>query len=206
LTAAVITLALSWAGFLDETELATYDWRIRSAADPSSIRDDIAIVEVNDTSIRDLAPFVGRWPWPRAVFGALIDYLNRAPARVIAFDFGFWEPDRTVKLAIGDLEMSGEESDAALAAAVARAPGTVMLASAVYEGVEGQGSVADSPSDWRHRSQPYRLGPAIEERPLIVPPLPSLAKATTLLGHNFLPFDIDGPARRMPPFIRQGDR
>jgi adenylate cyclase len=206
LTAAVITLALSWAGFLDETELATYDWRIRSAADPSSIRDDIAIVEVNDTSIRDLAPFVGRWPWPRAVFGALIDYLNRAPARVTAFDFGFWEPDRTVKLAIGDLEMSGEESDAALAAAVARAPGTVMLASAVYEGVEGQGSVADSPSDWRHRSQPYRLGPAIEERPLIVPPLPSLAKATTLLGHNFLPFDIDGPARRMPPFIRQGDR
>ena len=62
LTAAVLTLALAWAGFLDETELATYDWRIRSAANPASIRDDIVIVEVNDTSIRDLAPFVGRWP------------------------------------------------------------------------------------------------------------------------------------------------
>ena len=71
LTAAVITLALSWAGFLDETELVTYDWRIRSAAEPTSVRDDIVIVEVNDTSIRDLAPFVGRWPWPRVVFGAL---------------------------------------------------------------------------------------------------------------------------------------
>jgi adenylate cyclase len=206
LTAAVITLALSWAGFLDETELVTYDWRIRSAAEPTSIRDDIVIVEVNDTSIRDLAPFVGRWPWPRVVFGALIDYLNRAPARVIAFDFGFWEPDRTRSIAIGDRVMSGEESDAALASAVARAPGTVLLANAVYEGIEGQGTVANAPSDWRQKSQPYRLGPAIEERPVIVPPLPPLTKAARLLGHNFLPFDIDGPARRMPPFIRQGDR
>jgi len=91
LTAALITLGLSWAGFLDETELVTYDWRIRSAADPASLRDDIVIVEVNDTSIRDLAPFIGRWPWPRAVFGALIDYLNRAPARVIAHPC---DPDR----------------------------------------------------------------------------------------------------------------
>ena len=101
--------------------------RIRRAADPASIRDDIVIIEVNDTSIRDLAPFIGRWPWPRAVFGALIDYLNRAPARVIAFDFGFWEPDRTRSIAIGDRVLSGEESDAELAAAVARAPGTVLL-------------------------------------------------------------------------------
>ena len=206
LTAALITLGLSWAGFLDETELVTYDWRIRSAADPASLRDDIVIVEVNDTSIRDLAPFIGRWAWPRAVFGALVDYLNRAPARVIAFDFGFWEPDRTRSIAIGDRVMSGEESDTELAAALSRAPATVLLANAVYEGVEGANAVADQPSDWHQKSQPYRLGPAIEERPVIGPPLPPLLKATTLLGHNYLPFDIDGPARRMPPFIRQGDR
>jgi hypothetical protein len=61
LTAAVITLVLSRAGLLAGTELATYDWRIRASADPASLRDDIVIVEVNDTSIRDLAPFVGRW-------------------------------------------------------------------------------------------------------------------------------------------------
>ena len=204
-TAAVITLVLSWLGLLAGIELATYDWRIRTAADPASLRDDIVIVEVNDTSIRDLAPFVGRWPWPRAVFGALVDYLNRAPARVIAFDFGFLEPDRTRSLEIGSQVMSGEESDAALAAAIGRAPATVLLASAVYEGVE-DGSSANAPSDWRQKSQPFRLGPAIEERPMIVPPLPPLTAAATLVGHNFLPFDIDGPARRMPPFIRQGDR
>src|SRR6185436_1285983 len=26
------------------------------------------------------------------------------------------------------------------------------------------------------------------------------------LGHNFLPLDTDGPARRMPPFVRHGDK
>ena len=204
LTAAVITLALSWAGVLEETELVTYDWRIRAAADPASIRDDIVIVEVNDTSIRKAAPFFGRWPWPRAVFGALIEYLNRAPARVVAFDFGFLEPDRSRLIAIGDRTMSGEESDAALAAAVAGAPGIVLLADAVYEGTDEE-NASRRGSDWGHKSLPFRLGPAIEERPAITPPLAPLTDAAALLGHNFLPFDIDGPARRMPPFIRQGN-
>jgi adenylate cyclase len=204
LTAAAITLFLAAVGALEKAELATYDWRIRAAAASSRTRDDIVIIEVNDTSIRDLAPLVGRWPWPRAIFGALIDYLNRAPARVIAFDFGFLEPDRTRTLQIGSAELSGEESDTALAAALARAPASVLLADAVYEGTE-QGEGANRPADWRPRALPFRLGPAIESRPMIVAPLPALLQSVTLLGHNFLPFDIDGPARRMPPFIRQGD-
>jgi adenylate cyclase len=204
LTAAIITLALSAAGLLEETELVTYDWRIRGAADPASIRDDIVIIEVNDTSIRKAAPFFGRWPWPRAVFGALIDYLNLGPARVVAFDFGFLEPDRTRSIAIGDAIKSGEESDAELAAAVARGPAVVLLADAVYEGVIDDGVVTQQP-EWRHKSLPFRLGPTIEERPTITPPLAPLTEAAALLGHNFLPFDIDGPARRMPPFIRQGN-
>ena len=204
LTAALITLLLSWAGALEEAELATYDWRIRNTADPASLNTDIVIVEVNDTSIRELAPFFGRWPWPRAVFGALIQYFNQAPARVVAFDFGFWEPDRTRSLQIGTITMSGEESDAMLADAVANGPPVVLLADAVYEGVD-QGAMANAPADWRPTSLPFKLGPEIEERPVVVPPLPALLKSVRLLGHNFLPFDIDGPARRMPPFIRQGD-
>ena len=79
----------------------------------------------------------------------------------------------------------------------------MLLAYAVYEGVEGKAGTA--PTDWFPRSWPFRLGPAIEERRFIDPPRPEFTAAATLLGHNFLPFDIDGPARRMPPFIRQGD-
>jgi adenylate cyclase len=203
LGAAAIVLLLAAAGALEKAELIAYDWRIRSAANPSTLRDDIVIVEVNDTSIRDMAPIVGRWPWPRVVFAALLSYLNRAPARVVAFDFGFIEPDRTRSIQIGTVTLSGEESDAALAEALSASPATVLLAYAVYEGVEGK--VGTAPTDWFPRSWPFRLGPAIEERPFIDPPRPEFTAAATLLGHNFLPFDIDGPARRMPPFIRQGD-
>ena len=205
LLAASVVLFLSWAGTLEEAELATYDWRIRQSARPDSLRDDIVIVEVNDTSVRDLAPILGRWPWPRVVFGALVSFLDQAQARVVAFDFGFLEPDRTRAIQVGSMEMSGAESDAALASALAASRATVLLADAVYEGVES-GTTANAPPEWSKKSLPFRLGPAIEERPFVLPPLPEFTSATTLLGHNFLPFDIDGPARRMPPFIRQGNQ
>jgi CHASE2 domain-containing sensor protein len=58
LIAATITMILSWAGGLDKAELATYDWRIRTAAKPESVNKDIVLVEINDTSIRELAPFL----------------------------------------------------------------------------------------------------------------------------------------------------
>ena len=40
----------------------------------------------------------------------------------------------------------------------------------------------------------------------MLPPFPALLEASTLLGHNYLPLDPDGTARRMPPFIREGER
>ena len=201
--AAALTLALAYSGALEEAELATYDWRIRTAADPASLSRDIVLVEVNDTSIRDLAPIVGRWPWPRMVFASLVDYLNRGPARVVAFDFGFWEPDTSLGVNIAGTPWSGEASDAALAASLRKARATILLADAVYEGTGAAAAPQDLP-DWRTRALPFRLGPAIEQRPVIVPPFDAALQATTTIAHNFLPFDLDGPARRLPPFVRQG--
>ncbi len=58
--------------------------------------------------------------------------------------------------------------------------------------------------DWS--SPPYHLGPAIEERPVITLPYPALSSASASLAHNFIALDRDGPARRFPPFVRQGDK
>ena len=203
LTAAAVTLFLARAGVLEEAELSTYDWRIRSAARPDSINKDIVLVELNDLTIRDLAPLVGRWPWPRVVTGWLVEYLNRGPARVIAIDFGFWEPDRSRGVDIGGTGWTGAESDAALADALRRSSASVLLADAT---VEEQGTEVTGPIDWSGKSLPVRLDARITERRRITPPFEPLLGSVTTLGHNFLPFDVDGPARRMPPFIRQGDR
>jgi adenylate cyclase len=204
--AATIVWLLAALGWVEPLELKTYDWRIqRAVADPPDVSPDIVLVEINDTTIRDLAPFFGRWPWPRIGMAQIVAFLERAPAKVIALDVGFLEPQRNLSFRIGDdgPQITGEESDAALADAVRSRPNVVLLANAVYEGVAGAQQSNKAP-EWK--GVPYRLGPAIEERPLVIPPFQSLTDAAGALGHNFLPIDPDGPARRMPPFIRVGDR
>ena len=39
---------------------------------------------------------------------------------------------------------------------------------------------------------------------MILAPLQPLTDGAAALGHNFLALDGDGPARRMPPFVRNG--
>jgi adenylate cyclase len=204
LGAAGLVLLLAWTGVLDTPELWTYDWRIRRAADPASVHPDIVLVEFNDTTIRDLAPHLGRWPWPRIVYSTFIDYLKRAPAKAIAVDFAFLELDRTLGAKIGETTVSAQESDAALVESVRAAGSVVLLADAVYQGTVDRDQ-ANAPAEWRSRSPRYRLGPAIDERALIVPPFQALTNAAAGLGHNHLALDPDGGARRMAPFVRSGD-
>jgi adenylate cyclase len=202
--AAALSLLLDWTGVLERPELWTYDWRVRRTADPGSVNPDIVFVEFNDTTIRDLAPYVGRWPWPRIVYSTFIDYLNRAPAKVIAVDLAFLEPDGTLGAKIGGQTFTASDSDAALVESVKASRAIVLLADAVYEGTV-TGEQASTPAEWRTRNPRYRLGPTIEERPLIVPPYQALTDVTTVLGHNRLALDADGVARRMAPFVRSGE-
>ena len=194
LGAAGLVLLLGWTGVLDTPELWTYDWRIRQAADPSSLHKDIAFVEFNDTTIRDLAPHLGRWPWPRVVYASFIDYLSRAPAKVIAVDFAFLEPDGTLGAKIGEMTITAKESDAALVESVRQSRSVVLLADAVYQGTVDRHQ-ATAPAEWRNRSPKFHLGPAIEERPIVIPPFQELT-------------DVAAGARTQPALrsIRMGAR
>ncbi len=205
LGSAAVVIGLGAAGWLDRAEMATYDWRMRLAATRTPANPDIVLVEINDSTVRDLSPVYGRWPWPRVVFADLITYLNRAPAKVIAVDFTFPEAQRNTSFKLGGDEgetWTGEQSDAALVDAVKQA-NVVLLADAVYGGNEG-GDQVNAAGRW---ITPYtHVGSGIEERPMIVPPFQALADAVHGLAHNFLPLDRDGIARRAPPFVRTGDR
>ena len=114
--AAVIVLGLAAStDLLDRLELTTYDWRMRLAADPDSVNKDIVLVEINDSSIREMSPLFGHWPWPRLAISFVVDYLHRAPAKVVAIDVGFAEPDKarnTTSTGEGRLERKPERSRA----------------------------------------------------------------------------------------------
>jgi adenylate cyclase len=203
LGSAGLVLLLGWSGVLDVQELKTYDWRIRRAADPSSVHKDIVLIHINDTSIRDFANVIGRWPWPRIALASVIDFLKRAPAKVIAIDLGIWEPDNRLLFKYGDDTLSGPDSDTALVHSIQGAGSVVMLADAVYHGLVG-GDQTNATDFWT--SPPYKLGPAIEERPLLIAPVRPVTEASAAIAHNLLILDNDGPARRFTPFIRVGDR
>jgi CHASE2 domain-containing sensor protein len=204
--AAAIVLLLGVSGWLETAELKTYDWRMRrSVMHPPSVNNDIVFVEIDDTTVRDLEPVFGRFPWPRVAFSVLIDYLNRGPAKVVALDFTFIEEQRNVNFKIGGDQgesWTGEESDAALVDAV-RKGNVVLLADAVYQGTD-TGHQLNKPPEW---SSPFRkLGPSIEQRPIVVPSFQALSDSARALGHNYAILDPDGVVRRTLPFIRVGDR
>jgi adenylate cyclase len=201
--AAAIVLALHSAGFLETAELKLYDWRMRLAAAPASVDHDIVLVEINESTVRDMEPIFGHWPWPRVALSYVINYLHRAPAKVVAVDITFAERDRVAQYDIGGEMTSGKASDQALADAVKSSGNVIMLADAVDEGLI-DGSRREAPLSG---SDPgYRVGDRAEPRPVILAPYAELAEASAGLGHNFIALDKDGPARRMAPFIRRNGR
>ena len=201
LAAAIIVLTMGRAGLLETAELQMYDWRMRLSADPASVNPDIVLVEINDLSISDLEPVAGRWPWPRVLQSNLIDFLKRGNPRVIAYDVVLTEQTKGT-FPFAGAEWTAEDSDTAIVDSVRAAGNVILLANAV-----NPGTTETQPQNTAQWPGPqFTLGRSIEERPLIQPPFAALASAAAGIGHNFLAIDPDGPARRMAPFIRSGDR
>ena len=182
---------------LDTIELKTYDWRLSWTAEPSTARPDIALIEIDEYSLRNLQPNAGRWPWPRAVHSMLVDYLARAPAKVIVYDVNFAEPDTRKGFDFGDSTWSGEESDRALIDSVSQAGNVILLADATYEATAGQ-------TPGLPNTGLMLEGEGVLERPVVFPPFAALARVAADLGHNLFVLDPDGPIRHIVPFVRSG--
>jgi adenylate cyclase len=184
---------------LQAIELRTYDWRLSRTARPETARRDIALIEIDEYSLRNLQPNAGRWPWPRIVHGELFDYLSRASPKVIAYDVDFAEPDPSLGFPFGDATLSGAESDKAMADSIRAAGNVILLANATYS---GESSAAPPLPD-----AGYRLDVAgVTERAAIFSPFEMLAGAASGLGHNLFVLDPDGLIRHTVPFVRSRHR
>ena len=186
---------------LQTVELKTYDWRLAHTARPDTARQDIALVEIDEYSLRNLEKVAGRWPWPRAVHSMLLDYLARAPAKVIAYDVNFAEADTRKGFEFGGESWSGAESDKALIDSVKAAGNVVLLADATFEGTTLDGSATPVQDDG------FRLDlPGVIQRRTIFSPFQALAAEGAGLGHNLFILDSDGPLRHTVPFVRSAGR
>jgi adenylate cyclase len=200
LAAAALAAALGLIPLLRTVEWKVYDQHVRWAADPASARRDIAVVTIDERTVRELEPYVGRWPWPRLLHAQVVDFLTRGGARAIAYDVLFLERDRRLAFEVGGERWSGAESDEALADAVARSGRVVLLA----EATDDLGGPAPDPADLARWT--YAAGGGFEARRAFAAPYAELARAARGLGHNTFALDADGPLRRHVPFLQIGAR
>ena len=200
LAATLLALAAPRVPLFDTLEWKVYDQLVRWAADPSTANRDIVLVAIDEKSVRLLEPLVGRWPWPRLLHAQLVDFLTRAPAKVIAYDVLFSERDRRLSFLVGEETWSGAESDRAFAESVGKAGNVVMAADATFEGLEGEMRVARPLL--RHPFDSVPLDGRFEERPVVTPPYQELEQAAFAIGHNLFVLDADGPVRRAVPLVR----
>lgn len=87
-----VALAFFLPGWLARWEAKTWDWRVNILAKPSEATDKIRVILLDQSSLdwgKDENAL--SWPWPREVYGAVIDFCKRAGARSIAFDVLYTE-------------------------------------------------------------------------------------------------------------------
>jgi len=199
LASALLSLVFARTPAGQVAEGVTFDWRMARA--PTPVRSDIAIVEINESTLRALAPIAGRWPWPRVIHSGVVNYLARSRARAIVYDIQFPEADVQGRYQIGDRTMTGQESDAEWIATVRRAGNVVLLADAVFEELNEQSTALASEPPLQLPGTTYAPGPGLVSRPSIHPPFPELLSVAASAGHNRLQKDAGGGSRAMFPFL-----
>lgn len=88
-----LALALWMPGWLDKWEGKAWDWRVNWLAKPGRATDSIRLILLDQNSLdwgkRENS--LG-WPWPREVYGIILDFCRRQGAKSVFFDVLFTEP------------------------------------------------------------------------------------------------------------------
>jgi adenylate cyclase len=201
MVSALAALALGILPLARSVEWTLYDLRMRQTVDPSHAPPRIAMVEIDEQTLREMEPLAGRWPWPRIVHSLIVDFFARGPARLVVYDVLFLEHDRRDGFEMGGERISGADSDQALVDSVAKAGNVILLADATYAGQRDPKAASSAYRRERIVTR-WRIEAPIQERPVVTAPFPELARAARGLGHNLFVLDDDGPIRRVAPFVR----
>lgn len=101
-----ITISLYVRGQFKKPEFFVYDLQSKFLRAEKVLDSRIKVILVDEASLTMMSDTVGRWPWPRAIWADLLDFLSMGGARAVLFDVVFFERDRY-----------SEENDRALIAA-----------------------------------------------------------------------------------------
>lgn len=131
---ALIVDGLYVFGFLEGLERKTFDLRteiVRSDKEPNK---DIVLVMIDEESLSSLNPIVGRWPWPREIWGSVIDFFAMGEAKCVVFDVLFTQYE----------EAGGVEENDAILVEATEGAGNVYHASQILVDEEDDAIVENS--------------------------------------------------------------
>ena len=164
--------------FFRTLELKTVDARFRLLGDQGIASQDVVLVAIDDRSVKNLEPLVGRWPWPRDAHAVLLSFLERGGASVVAFDVLFTEAD-----------VGYPEGDESFAAATAQAGNVVH---SLFLGTQRTGGADRGVGESASIEREGGFDSFVE----VEWPVDSLARSASRLGHVSMILDGDGPWRR----------
>ncbi len=208
-------------GQIASVELKIIDKRYKVFTRQTESTKKVVFVTISDETLRYLEPLYGKWPWPRSIFGEVVDYIANDGAKAIVFDILFAQRTFNTSLNIEGLEtlrayaensdipevrdelkQALEYLDPSLSddffVAAANDYGTVfqpaLLFSDFQEDREEKGEYLA-----RHFIQNRGKGifPVFAS---IVTPFTDLMNASGGIGHVNFPIDSDGTLRRFYPF------
>jgi len=188
-------LALGGAGLI-ALDWSVYDrWlRARESAPASAA----LVVVVRDPASESR---FGTGAWDRVVLARLITGLSRAGAAVIGVDAPLGQPSGPAP--------GGATSDALLSQAIALADSVVFpIGLELTDGRAAQAASTAPATRPAHRSWPAlsEASPAFPEARPLTGSLPGLTHYAKGVGHMLTPADPDGVVRRVPLFVRVGER
>ncbi len=192
--AALLSLLLWMHGALDRWEFASWAWRVELLARPGAATPKVKIIMLDQASLDwGKASNGWSWPWPRQVYGPIIDFCRRGGARAIVFDVLYTEPS-----------VYGVADDELLAAAMRQASPFVASISLGEEGGSATSWPPNIPCRSLHFAEAGQDPVRSTLEHLTVPhgafPIPEVATSATLLANVMDDPDSDGIFRRVHLF------
>ncbi len=191
---ALLAVGLWQIGALDKWEARIFDieasLKVSKQAKPGKASDQICLIFLDQYSLDWGKERGWSWPWPRQVYGAVLDFCRRSGAKAVAFDVIFSEPDG-----------QGVDQDSELGKSIAANQhfiGSLFVSSAHEGGQTNWPSMIPSP--------PWQLSVSEEadlqkfQLPRAAFPIPEVATNAAVLATVFGNPDPDGIYRRLRPF------
>lgn len=106
----IITIFGYKQGIFNKPEYFLHDVQARLLRSDKAASPQIKIILVDEAALKSMDNIAGRWPWPRAIWGDLLDYLSLGGARAVLFDILFIEKDLANKENDKTLHIATRES------------------------------------------------------------------------------------------------